>query len=57
MFLIRKALGVKNICFVYIFKHVIKIYLNSEIGIALCVINNPDEFEIYTIRKTSDLFS
>jgi hypothetical protein len=35
----------------------IKIYLNSEIGINICVINNPDKFEMYTIRIQSDLFS
>jgi hypothetical protein len=34
----------------------IKAYLNSEIGIEICVINNAEEIEMYTIRKSRDLF-
>jgi hypothetical protein len=56
MFPIRVALGIKNVCFVYIFKYMIKVYLNSEICINICFINKPDESEIYTIRKRIDLF-
>jgi hypothetical protein len=51
----RKALGIKKFCFVYMFKHMVKVYLNLETGINICFINNPDEFEIYSIRKQSDL--
>jgi hypothetical protein len=35
----------------------VKVYLNSDIGINICVINNPDKIEMNTIRKPSDLFS
>jgi hypothetical protein len=41
---------------VYIFEQVVKIYLNSEIGINICVINNPDKYEIHTIGKPSNSF-
>jgi hypothetical protein len=34
----------------------IKAYLNSENDINMCIINNPDKFEMYTVRKSSDLF-
>jgi hypothetical protein len=40
----------KNVCFVYIFKHNIKAYLNLEIGIKICVINNTDKLKC--IRKS-----
>jgi hypothetical protein len=73
MFLIRIALGMlgmKKVCFVYIFKYnrlkkfnllrlfkYIKVYLNLEIGVNICIINNPDKCEIYTIRKPTNSFS
>jgi hypothetical protein len=57
MFPIRILLGMKNVYLVYTSKHMVKVYLNSEIGIIICVINNPYKFEMYTIRKPSDLFS
>jgi hypothetical protein len=55
MFPIRIALGMKNVYFVYIFRHVMKDYLKLEID-NKCVIN-PDKIEMYTIRKPSDSFS
>jgi hypothetical protein len=57
MLLIRTALGMENVCIVNIFEHMIKAYLNSEIGINISLINNTNKFETYTIRKSSDLFS
>jgi hypothetical protein len=45
MFLIRIVLGMKTSCFVYIFKHIIKAYLNSAIGTEICVINNTDKLK------------
>jgi hypothetical protein len=44
MFPIRIALGMKNVCFVRIFKHMIEVDLILEIGINVCVIGNPDKF-------------
>jgi hypothetical protein len=57
MFPIRIALGMKNVCFVYIFKHTIEVDLNLEIGINICVIDNPDKFEKYTVNEPSDVLS
>jgi hypothetical protein len=31
--------------------------LNLEIGINICVIDNPDKFEMYTVSKPSDVLS
>jgi hypothetical protein len=56
MFSIRIALGMKNVCFVYFLKHMIKVYSNLETSIDRGVIINQDKFEMYTIRKTIDLF-
>jgi hypothetical protein len=47
----------KNVCFVYIFRHMIEVDLNVEVGINICVIDNPDEFEMYTVSKSSDVLS
>jgi hypothetical protein len=61
MFPIRIALERKNVCFVYIFKHMIKVYLNLEIGINICIfiiqIEVWNRFLIIQIRKPSDVFS
>jgi hypothetical protein len=51
MFTKRIELGMKNACFVYTFKHLGKVYLNSEIDINISNINNQYKFEMYTIRK------
>jgi hypothetical protein len=34
-----------------------KVYLNSEIGINILCVINPYKFEMYIIRKPSDLLS
>jgi hypothetical protein len=35
----------------------VMVYLNSKIGINVCIINKPYKFEIiYSVRKPSDLF-
>jgi hypothetical protein len=51
------ALGVKNVCFIYIFKHMIEVDLNLEIRINICVIDNPDKFEMHTVSKPSNVLS
>jgi hypothetical protein len=43
---LRIALGMKNVWFVYDFKHMIKAYFNSEIDINMCVIDNTDKSEM-----------
>jgi hypothetical protein len=57
MFLIRISLGIKNACFVSILKHMIKAYLNSEIGIKIYALLIIQTNEMRTVRKSSDLFS
>jgi hypothetical protein len=56
MFLIRIVLGMKNVCFVYIFKHMIKAYLNSEIDIEICVINNADKCVINNSIQINNVY-
>jgi hypothetical protein len=57
MFPIRITLGVKNVCFVHIFKQMIEFDLNLEIGINICVIDNPGKVEMYTVSKPSYVIS
>jgi hypothetical protein len=35
----------------------VKVHLNSEVGIYMCVINNSDKIIMSTVRKLSDLLS
>jgi hypothetical protein len=45
----------KNVCFVYIFKHMIMVDLNSEIGIKICVINNTDKLKCILVSASHEM--